>query len=79
MANLETLETSIRTTAKEICSSKGNLSKDERKKLIAACDQLKASLETPVDFAFKLVFAVYPSFLLSIHYIVKAAKSLFPI
>ena len=58
MANLKDLEISIRMAAKNVCSSKESLSKDERKKLMEACDQLKASLETPIDLAFKLVFAV---------------------
>ena len=34
---------------------------EERTNLIAACDQLKAVLESPVDFASRLVFAVLQS------------------
>ena len=58
MAHLNNLEQSVRMAAKDIYSSNKSLSKDEKKNLIAACDELKASLETPIDLAFKLVFTV---------------------
>lgn len=59
MADLSSLKAKIDAAVGFISTENTVIDDEIRKALIAACDQLKGVLESPVDVASKLVFAVF--------------------
>ena len=57
---LSQITQSINETAKSLLNA-GNIDQGERMALFAACEKLKAAMETPVEAVFRIMFGVFPS------------------
>ena len=58
MADYNDLKVQLDAAAESLSKGNVNFDNEGRKSLIAACDKLKATLESPLDVAFRLVFSV---------------------